>query len=160
MPILSADVFDNTGKHYDVFKILTAEYRLDEDAYRDYSRVFLPITYVLSYALQFAGICALLSHTVCWHGRDIWTTWSKSLTEAKSQGIEAYDELSQNDNSSHNPLFKRRKLPYQVSPATMDNLLVAEDVHSRLMQRYRNVPIAWYAATGILTAGMAVFVVE
>ena len=77
MPILSAAVWDNTGVPYDVSKILTEDFLFDEEAYKRYSRVFLPITYVLSYALQFAALTALLSHTALWHGKDIWRQWSR-----------------------------------------------------------------------------------
>jgi len=44
MPILSSAVFDNTGHPYDVSKILTKDFLFDEVAYKNYSRVFLPIT--------------------------------------------------------------------------------------------------------------------
>ena len=78
MPILSVAVFDNTGGVYDVSRILTKDFVFDRDAYRSYSRVFLPITYVLSYGVQFAGLASLLTHTFCWHGTDIWRQWSRS----------------------------------------------------------------------------------
>ncbi|KKY27286.1 putative sexual differentiation process protein isp4 [Diplodia seriata] len=64
MPILSAAVFDNTGKPYDVSKILTDNFLFDEKSYENYSRVFLPITYPIHlpwYGLLLAlGICTLL----------------------------------------------------------------------------------------------------
>lgn len=44
MPILSSVVFDNKGKPYDVTKILTKEFLFDEEAYKNYSKVFMPIT--------------------------------------------------------------------------------------------------------------------
>src|ERR1700712_5090754 len=85
MPILSSAVFDNTGKPYDVSKILTKDFVFDHDAYEKYSRVFLPITYVLSYALQFAALSALITHTACWHGRDIWRQWKRSMKEIRNE---------------------------------------------------------------------------
>ncbi|RMZ79063.1 hypothetical protein DV737_g3550, partial [Chaetothyriales sp. CBS 132003] len=72
LPILSSAVFDNTGKPYDVSKVLTPDFLFDKAAYDQYSRVYLPITYVLSYGVQFAGLAALVTHTACWYGRDIW----------------------------------------------------------------------------------------
>src|SRR4051812_50111567 len=81
MPMLSAAVFDNTGNVYDVSKVLTKDFLFDREAYSQYSRVFLPITYVLSYGVQFAGLASLLTHTICWHGRDIWAQWQRSLEE-------------------------------------------------------------------------------
>lgn len=89
MPILSASVFDNRGQVYDVSRILTSDFMFDRAAYAEYSRVFLPITYVLSYGVQFAGLASLLTHTVCWHGKDIWRQWSQSMEEVKAQKLAA-----------------------------------------------------------------------
>ena len=44
MPILSSAVFDNTGKPYEVSRILTKDFLFDEEAYKAYSKVFMPIT--------------------------------------------------------------------------------------------------------------------
>lgn len=44
MPILSSDVFDNTAQTYNVSRILTPQFLFDEEAYKDYSKVFMPIT--------------------------------------------------------------------------------------------------------------------
>lgn len=44
MPILSSVVFDNTGNAYDVTRVLTTDYKFDEVAYKQYSRLFMPIT--------------------------------------------------------------------------------------------------------------------
>jgi hypothetical protein len=46
MPILSSDVFDNTAKTYNVSRILTPQFLFDEEAYKSYSKVFMPITCV------------------------------------------------------------------------------------------------------------------
>lgn len=44
LPILSSVVFDNTGSPYNVTKILTEDYQFDQEAYKRYSRVFMPVT--------------------------------------------------------------------------------------------------------------------
>lgn len=33
--------YDNTGKHYDVSRILTPQFTLDEQAYKEYSPLFI-----------------------------------------------------------------------------------------------------------------------
>jgi hypothetical protein len=165
MPILSAAVFDNTGKPYDVSKILTDNFLFDKDAYESYSRVFLPITYVLSYALQFAALAALFTHTACWHGKDIMRQWKRSWREIRSQKIAPTAEpVSDGNSNSHatDPRTQRsRSLDASlVSEPGLENLMASEDVHNRLMRRYDDVPVWWYVLTGISMTAVGMFIVE
>jgi OPT family oligopeptide transporter len=161
MPILSASVFDNVGNVYDVSKILTPEFTFDREAYSHYSRVFLPITYVLSYGVQFAGLASLLTHTACWHGRDIWTQWRRSLKEAQQKNESDYQPLSTNrtgifliPRANNDPSASRR------ANSNSDDLMSREDVHNRLMRRYEDAPISWYLMTGLAMTAVGIFVVE
>ncbi|OMP82651.1 putative oligopeptide transporter [Diplodia seriata] len=158
MPILSAAVFDNTGKPYDVSKILTDNFLFDEKSYENYSRVFLPITYVLSYALQFAALTALLSHTACWHGKDILRQWKASWKEIKEQNEQpAYQQIPQEERSLRH---KKSTRSMTASMPDLDNMMGAEDVHNRLMRRYKDAPMSWYLLTGVLMTAIGMFVVE
>jgi OPT family small oligopeptide transporter len=144
-------VFDNTGKPYDVSRILNTDFTFDKVAYEGYSRVYLPITYVLSYAVQFASLSALVTHTTCWHGRDIWR-----------QSKQAYNERGE----------KQETAEYQAVPAptaqrirsresqTEDMMSAGEDVHCRLMRRYEDVPMLWYLSTFVAMLAIGIFVVE
>ena len=134
MPILSAAVFDNTGKPYDVSRILTSDFLFDKEAYLKYSRVYLPITYVLAYTAQFAGLSALVAHTACWHGKDIWQQTKKSFTE---------------DSKDHNKGYR---------PIGRGNDEI--DLHSRLMLKYEEAPFSWYLLTFITMLAIGIFVVE
>lgn len=161
MPILSAAVFDNTGKVYDVSRILTPEFLFDREAYQNYSRVFLPITYVLSYGVQFAGLAALLTHTACWHGQDIWRTWKKALAEAREDGKPAYQPVSDSPGTSPSRQstddgHARRSR----SNSNNEGLISHEDVHSRLMKRYKDAPMSWYLITFLSMTAIGIFVVE
>ncbi|KAI8956459.1 OPT-domain-containing protein [Daldinia sp. FL1419] len=157
MPILSASVFDNTGKIYDVSKILTENFIFDKAAYSNYSRVFLPITYVLSYGLQFAGLASLLTHTACWHGKDIYVQWKRSLQEAGDDNRPVYQPLESDVNggaaNGNQPSVTR-------TSSTFDNILSHEDVHNRLMRRYKDAPITWYLLTFVSMTAIGIFVVE
>lgn len=156
MPILSATVFDNLGKPYDVSKILTDDFLFDLEAYHKYSRVFLPITYVLSYALQFAALASLLTHTACWHGKDMWTQWKNSLQEIGNDKKETYQPLPQARHERPRP----RTHASTSSEPLLDDLMGAEDVHGRLMKVYEDVPIWWYLLTGLSMTAVGIFVVE
>lgn len=148
MPILSSAVFDNTGNMYDVSKILTQDFLFDKEAYDRYSRVYLPITYVLSYGVQFAALAALVTHTVCWHGKDIWR-----------QSKEAYKERDEkHDATGYAPIPQRANdtvHPRQTPPAS-----IAEDIHCRLMRNYKDVPLWWYLLTFVAMLAIGIFVVE
>ena len=162
MPILSAAVFDNTGKVYDVSKILTKDFVFDREAYRNYSRVFLPITYVLSYGVQFAGLAALLTHTACWHGHDIWTQWKRSWEEAKEDSKATYQPLAgePEDNSTERSPVNGRGQRRSMSNSGLEGLMNREDVHNRLMKRYNDAPITWYLITFVTMLMVGIFVVE
>lgn len=154
MPILSSAVFDNRGDIYDVSKILTPDFLFDREAYQNYSRVFLPITYVLSYGLQFAALASLLTHTACWHGKDIWKQWKRSLHEVEGDTKTTYRPVS-NGSSTGN-----RRLRLQRSDSHMEDIISQEDVHNRLMRRYKDAPLSWYLMTFITMTAVGIFVVE
>ncbi|KAE9362709.1 OPT-domain-containing protein [Stipitochalara longipes BDJ] len=156
MPILSSAVFDNTGHIYDVSKILTPDFLFDRDAYQKYSRVYLPITYVLSYGLQFAALASLLTHTACWHGKDIWKQWKRSLKEVDGE-TKVYQPLP--GATQHVPTRTRRRR-IDRSNSVVGNIISQEDVHNRLMKRYKDAPLSWYLATFIIMLAVGIFVVE
>jgi hypothetical protein len=163
MPILSSSVFDNTGKIYDVNKILTPEFLFDREAYRKYSRVFLPITYVLSYGLQFAALASLLTHTTCWHGPDIWRQWRRSLQEVGDDSKPIYKAVSsQGDRGSRRSSTSNGggRLRLERSDSHMENIISQEDVHNRLMRRYKDTPLSWYLITLVSMTAVGIFVVE
>ncbi|KAJ8067900.1 hypothetical protein OCU04_003485 [Sclerotinia nivalis] len=161
MPILSSSVFDNTGKIYDVSKILTSDFLFDKQAYENYSRVFLPITYVLSYGLQFAALASLLTHTTCWHGRDIWKQWKRSLKEVE-EVKPAYDPVPASNGNGHRrgPSANSHRLNLERTPSYMNDIISQEDVHNRLMRRYKDAPMTWYLITFVSMLAVGMFVVE
>lgn len=163
LPVLSVSVFDNTGKVYNVSKILTPAFLFDREAYKSYSRVFLPVTYMLSYGMQFAGLAALLTHTYCWHGRDIWRTWKRALEEARQDGKQTYRHVPVSQSQATSPTASLGSDNYSRMPAStsnVDNLISREDIHCRLMSRYRDAPYTWYLLTFASMTAIGIFVVE
>ena len=161
MPIISSSVFDDTGKPYDVSRILTPDYRFNHEAYNRYSKVYLPITYALSYAVQFAGLSALLTHTICWHGQEIWQQSQQSFAHNHGNAKSEYQPVSQGAQhlSNDTPEINGR-----ISSSTIKSGIRAsmngEDVHNRLMRRYEDAPMSWYLATFVVMLGIGIFVVE
>ncbi|EGZ73310.1 OPT-domain-containing protein [Neurospora tetrasperma FGSC 2509] len=162
MPILSAAVFDNTGQVYDVSKILTEDFVFDREAYSKYSRVFLPITYVLGYAVQFAGLASLLTHTICWHGRDIWAQWKQTLGEMHGAELKGSYEPVAVSTEGLSRTWSRlsSRSSFTRSNSSTENIMNREDVHNRLMRRYKDAPMSWYLITCILMLAIGIFVVE
>jgi len=158
MPILSASVFDNTGKAYDVTRILQSDFTFDAAAYQTYSPVFLPITYVLSYALQFASLTALLTHTCLWHGKDILQQTLDSFCSGPYSSQDFYQPSSARStdallgNSNRDASRKAGPASQRSSPYY--------DIHNRLCDRYPDVPASWYLATGLTMLIVGMFLVE
>lgn len=158
MPILSSAVFDDTGKPYDVSRILTPDFLFDREAYEKYSRVYLPITYVLAYAVQFAGLSALVTHTACWHGKDIWKQSNKSFAEDSQRGKSEYQPVNSSSLFGRSEPGKTRDV--SAEPAMGDDTMGREDVYCRLMKKYEDVPIGWYIWTFAAMLAIGIFVVE
>ncbi|CEJ57859.1 Sexual differentiation process protein isp4 [Penicillium brasilianum] len=118
LPISDSGSYDNTGGSYNVSKILTPEFTFDPEKYKNYSPLFLSTTFSLSYGLSFAGIIAVIIHTVLFHGPDLW---------ARFRAVNAVEE---------------------------------EDVHSRLMSRFKTVPLWWYGVVTLIMIGMALGVTQ
>ncbi|KXG45401.1 Uncharacterized domain UPF0507 [Penicillium griseofulvum] len=158
MPIVSTAVFDNAGKPYEVSRILTTDFLFDEKAYQDYSPVYLPITYVLSYGVQFAALTSLVTHTVCWYGKDIWHQTRKAFEERREvPDMETYQPLR----GSNDTVRQSYDIPRTASHEPSQEIpLGGEDVHCRLMRRYRDAPLTWYLLVFISMLATAIFTVE
>jgi hypothetical protein len=159
MPILSSAVFDNTGSPYNVTKILTPDFFFDEAAYKDYSRVFLPMTYVLSYALQFAALPALIVHTACWYGPDIWNNSKQSFNEARIHRIRRRRSSSNSTSLSRHASSSTFR-SHRPSAPHLDNLLDGADADSLSRIVKDDVPNSWYVLTGLSMTAVGIFVVE
>ncbi|KAK3322505.1 OPT family small oligopeptide transporter [Apodospora peruviana] len=81
LPMSDSGTYDNTGAPYNVSRILTPEFRLDEEAYKSYSPLFISTTFAISYGLSFAAMSALIVYTYLHHGKTIWRQYRNSTTE-------------------------------------------------------------------------------
>ncbi|KAI0202779.1 OPT oligopeptide transporter protein-domain-containing protein [Astrocystis sublimbata] len=81
LPMSDASTYDNTGAVYNVTRIMTPEFTLDEAAYKAYSPLFISTTFALSYGLSFAAITALVAHTFLYYSGPIWAQFRNSTLE-------------------------------------------------------------------------------
>jgi len=70
-PLTANGPYDRFGNTYNVSKILQADDRFNETAYAEYSPLYLPATYAMTYFLGFAVMTCILVHTVLYHGRTL-----------------------------------------------------------------------------------------
>jgi hypothetical protein len=42
----------------------------------------------------------------------------------------------------------------------MENIISQEDVHNRLMKKYKDAPLSWYLVTFVSMTAVGIFVVE
>jgi hypothetical protein len=75
--------YDNTGKPYDVTRVLKPDFTLDIQKYKEYSPVFLSTTFALQYGLSFAATIALVVHTALYHGKDLMRRIRNASAEPK-----------------------------------------------------------------------------
>ncbi|KAF8606444.1 OPT superfamily oligopeptide transporter [Ceratobasidium sp. AG-I] len=69
LPISSNRPFDRFGNVYNVSRVIdVGTYHLNETAYENYSDLYLPATYAITYLIAFALSTAIIVHTVLYHG--------------------------------------------------------------------------------------------
>jgi OPT family small oligopeptide transporter len=81
MPVSSRTSYDNTGNTYNVTRILNPDNTFNQEAYENYSPLFLSTTFAMSYGLSFASITATLMHTFLYFRKQIWTQARRSIHE-------------------------------------------------------------------------------
>ncbi|KAI9511773.1 OPT-domain-containing protein [Russula earlei] len=78
MPVSVGASFDNTGAIYNLSAILT-DNNFDQTKYEQYSPMYLPITYAVTYGTIFATYSAVIVHTFLWYRHDIVGQFRRSL---------------------------------------------------------------------------------
>jgi OPT oligopeptide transporter protein len=81
---------DNTGKAYDIKRILTPQFTLDVEAYLNYSPLYMPTLFAVCYGLSFATISAVLVHCWLYHGKEIVARFKNVKTDPKDVHARLY----------------------------------------------------------------------
>lgn len=92
MPMMSTTTYDHKAKKYNVSKVLNSNLEFDEAGYKAYSPLFVPFSYLLSYALNFAACTSLFVHCYLYHGKDI----VQKLRDHKHGGEDIHKRLMNN----------------------------------------------------------------
>jgi OPT family small oligopeptide transporter len=70
-PINDDNTYDRFGKYYNVSRVLDSSNRFNATAYNEYSPLYMPATYAMTYLLAFALSTCVLVHTILYHGRSV-----------------------------------------------------------------------------------------
>ncbi|KAF4969778.1 hypothetical protein FSARC_3055 [Fusarium sarcochroum] len=81
LPMSDSGTYDNTGARYNTTRILTKDFTLNEEEYKNYSPLFISTTFAMSYGLSFAAISSLVVYTYLHNGKQIWQQWRNSTNE-------------------------------------------------------------------------------
>ena len=95
MPMSVPIPYDNTGAPYNLSAIVT-DNTFDEAKYQQYSPMYLPITYAITYGTLFATYPAALVHTFLWYRHDIVRQLRRGLkdeTDIHSHLMRKYPEV-------------------------------------------------------------------
>ena len=112
--------------------------------------------------MQFASLSALVTHTICWHGKDIWQQTKESLSNQEKHGSFLYQPISRQrpepgiKDSSTDPLSGHGPEDEPLQNESIGH----RDVHARLMDRYDDAPLSWYLLTFVAMLVIGIFVVE
>ena len=87
--MVSSDSFDNTGKTYNVSRIINDDLSFNLEAYEAYSPLFLSASFAVSYGLSFASITATLTHTFLYYRKHIWLYARRSFSGKPADDIHA-----------------------------------------------------------------------
>ncbi|KAG8831066.1 hypothetical protein FRC18_007173 [Serendipita sp. 400] len=97
MPISAPWSFDNTGSIYNSTRVII-DGQFDPVAFREYSPLYIPTAFALSYGLSFASLTAITVHTILWYRHDIMRQFRSSLrdeTDIHARLMQAYPEVPQ-----------------------------------------------------------------
>ncbi|KZV56343.1 oligopeptide transporter 1-like [Dorcoceras hygrometricum] len=78
-PIFSSHTFDHTGRSYNISRVINPEtFDLNIAGYEAYSKLYLSVFFAFTYGLGFATLSATVSHVGLFHGKTIWSMWTKA----------------------------------------------------------------------------------
>ncbi|RXW15177.1 hypothetical protein EST38_g10679 [Candolleomyces aberdarensis] len=80
-PISANGPYDRFGNAYNIGGVLKPDGTFDEAAYNNYSPLFLPATYAVTYLLAFCLSTCVIVHTILYHGQTLVNGFKKMRVE-------------------------------------------------------------------------------
>ncbi|KAE8333829.1 OPT oligopeptide transporter protein-domain-containing protein [Aspergillus sergii] len=94
LPMLNSNTFDNTGKSYNTSRVMNHDGTVNVEAYREYSPMFLPAGYAVTYGVAFANLTGIFVHIALYHGTDLWEQWKgRDKKDVHSRLMASYKDV-------------------------------------------------------------------
>jgi OPT family small oligopeptide transporter len=87
--VISTSTFDNKQNKFNVTQILDSNFKISKQKYREYSPLFVPFSYLLSYALNFGAVIGIFVHAYLYNGKDIYN----KIKDSKHGGEDIHKRL-------------------------------------------------------------------
>ncbi|XP_047340578.1 oligopeptide transporter 6-like [Impatiens glandulifera] len=91
-PLFSSKLFMGNGSVYDVTSIVDSRFRLDENAYGQYGRVYMSTFFAMTYGVGFATLSATVVHIALFYGSDLWKQ-TKRVFGSREKKIDIHTKL-------------------------------------------------------------------
>ncbi|KAF8707703.1 oligopeptide transporter, partial [Rhizoctonia solani] len=138
LPISSPGAFDRWGNLYQAANVIR-DGEFDVEAYKQYSPLYISMTFALSYGLSFGALTSTVVHT--WRKSHISTRIHCSLCSPFVFLL---------------TVWYRHDIVRQFRSSMKDET----DVHSRLMLAYPEVPQWWYIVLGLISFALGIVTIE
>lgn len=93
-PFYSAKLFQTNGKIYDPLELLDHQtFALNEATYRSYGPLRLTFLFALTYGVGFAMLTSVVTHTIIYHGKDIWRRLGHVEQDLHARLMDRYEEV-------------------------------------------------------------------
>ncbi|KAI9373031.1 OPT oligopeptide transporter protein-domain-containing protein [Aspergillus egyptiacus] len=94
LPLLDSNTFDNTGRIYNMRRVMNSDGTVNPEAYRDYSPMFIPAGFAVTYGVAFANLTGIFVHTALYHGKELVHQWSgRNKKDVHSRLMESYAQV-------------------------------------------------------------------
>ncbi|XP_048139094.1 oligopeptide transporter 1-like [Rhodamnia argentea] len=94
-PIFDSYSYDYSGNEYDITRVFGEDLKLNEQAYGEYSKLYMSIGYVFKLGFTFAALTGTVTYFLLFHGRESW----QQLKQSRKSGSKSGD--------IHNELMKK-----------------------------------------------------
>ena len=81
MPMFANEPYDRFGQPYNVTRVLLSDQTLSLTAYDDYSPLYLPGAYAITYLIAFILSSAVIVHTALYYGRTLLNAFKRIRIE-------------------------------------------------------------------------------